>query len=135
MSQLQATGNRFASILNGECTINKYGCMVSLTRDFGVYIQGKMSNKATSVGVTFEALDDYGNALNLAEIAILQDEVFPFVFAASYYGLHVSALHNHWIFTDPTIFHIHLQSIESPLSFALKLKHSFSALQSEPISG
>ena len=45
-------------------------------------------------------------------------------------GLIVSALHNHWLFTNPVIMYIHIQSIEPPLNFAKKVAHSFSFLRS-----
>lgn len=39
-----------------------------------------------------------GNALNSTEIAVLQKDIHGFI-----YCLIVSALHNHWLFTEPVI--------------------------------
>lgn len=49
-------------------------------------------------------------------------------------GLTVSALHNHWLFTEPIIMYIHIQSIEPPLNFAKKIAYSFSFLRSYPVN-
>ncbi|MEI4771666.1 DUF1259 domain-containing protein [Psychrobacillus sp. FJAT-51614] len=41
----------------------------------------------------------------------------------------VSAIQNHWIFTNPTILYAHFQSVESPLSFAQKFAEAFKVLK------
>ncbi|OSY11537.1 hypothetical protein BTJ44_00594 [Bacillus mycoides] len=74
------------------------------------------------VGISFESLDQNGNALNLGEIAILQEEIPLFMQSIVQQGIIVSALHNH------------IQSVEPPLSFAKKLANSFSVLSSYPIT-
>ena len=97
-------------------------------------IQGRQSSSAVPVGLSFESLDQSGNALNLAEIAILPKEIPRFMYSIVQQGLTVSALHNHWLFTDPVIFYIHIQSIEPPLNFAKKIAYSLSFLHSYPVS-
>lgn len=79
--------------------------------------------------MTFESIDPDGNALNLAEVALLQEEVQPFVQMLVKNNLIVSAIHNHWIFTNPTILYVHFQSVEHPLSFAQKVAEAFKVLQ------
>ncbi len=120
-------------ILNGKSNISQNSCSVSLHRDFKVSIQGRESKAVVPAEVLFESLDQSGNALNLAEIAILQEEIPRFMYSIVRQGLIVSALHNHWLFTDPVIMYIHIQSIEPPLNFAHKINHSFSFLFSRPI--
>ena len=66
-------------------------------------IQERVSKSAVPAGITFESLDTQGNALNLAEVAVLQEELPVFVHALVKNGLIVSAIHNHWIFTNPSI--------------------------------
>lgn len=84
------------------------------------FVQGKPSTSVIPVGVLFESLDQNGNALNLAEIAILQEEIPAFMQSVVHQGIIVSALHNHWLYINPLIMYIHLQSIEPPLNFAKK---------------
>ncbi|WP_100488180.1 DUF1259 domain-containing protein [Sporolactobacillus pectinivorans] len=134
MAEMENTCQQFADILHGKSKFENGVCSITLRRTFNVIIQGKTSVDVADVEVLFESLDSSGNALNLAEIAVLQEEVPPFVWSVSQQGIIVSALHNHWIFTQPTILYIHLQSVEPPLIFAKKLANSFLYLNSKPVS-
>ncbi len=113
--------------------LNPTGCSVSLKRSFQAQVQGRKSSSVVPVGVSFEAIDAQGNALNLAEIAILQEEIPRFTEAAARQGLIVSALHNHWLFTEPVLMYLHIQSVEPPLHFAKKMAFCFSMLKSLPV--
>ncbi|MEC1722962.1 DUF1259 domain-containing protein [Schinkia azotoformans] len=124
----------FAKILNGKSTINHGVCTVSLRRNFKVIVQGRESRSVVPAGVSFESLDKSGLALCLAEIAILEEEIPRFMHSVLQQGLIVSALHNHWLYTEPSILYIHIQSVEPPLNFAKKMAHSFSFLSSYPVS-
>ncbi|MFC3883634.1 DUF1259 domain-containing protein [Bacillus songklensis] len=134
MSNFEVICAQFATILKGKSTINQGSCSVSLHRNFTVFVQGRQSINVLPVGVLFESLDHSGNALNLAEIALLQEEIPNFMSSIVQQGLIVSALHNHWLFMDPQIMYIHIQSIEPPLSFARKIARSFSYLRSYPVA-
>ena len=125
--------DQFAKILNGKGRLNKGVCSVEMQRDFKVLVQGRLTSSVVPAGFSFEALDHDGNALNLAEIAILEEEIPGFMQRIVQQGIIVSALHNHWIFTKPHILYIHLQSVEPPLNFTKKLAFSFHALKSHPI--
>lgn len=125
---------QFATILKGKGKKTQGGCSVSFHRDFRVLVQGKPSTSVVPVGVSFESLDPNGNALNLGEIAILQEEIPAFIKSIVQQGIIVSALHNHWLYMDPLIMYIHIQSVEPPLHFAQKLAHSFLTLNSYPIT-
>ncbi|MNJ57063.1 hypothetical protein D3C77_526380 [compost metagenome] len=92
-----------------------------------------MSRSVVPAEVMFETLDQSGNALCLAEIAILEEEIPRFMYSIIQQGLIVSALHNHWLYTRPLIMYIHIQSVEPPLNFAKKMAYSFSALSSYPV--
>ncbi|MCM3113195.1 DUF1259 domain-containing protein [Lederbergia lenta] len=120
-------------MLNGISSIDKGVCSVSLHRNMKVTVQGRPSTTVVPADVLFESLDQNGNALNLAEIAILQEEIPGFTHSIVQQGIIVSALHNHWLYMNPLIMYIHLQSIEPPLQFAKKLAHSFSFLNSYPV--
>ncbi|WP_428910763.1 DUF1259 domain-containing protein [Niallia sp. Krafla_26] len=125
---------QFARILKGKSNVHQGSCSVSLHRNFKVLIQDYQSSSALPVGISFESLDQNGNALNLAEIAILQEEIPRFMYSVVQQGLIVSALHNHWLFTNPVVLYIHIQSVEPPLNFAKKMAHSLSFLRSYPVS-
>lgn len=126
--------NQFATILKGKSKINQEGCSVSFRRNFRVLVQGKTSTYVIPVGVSFESLDSNGNALNLGEIAVLQEEIPSFVKSIVQQGIIVSAIHNHWLYMNPLIMYIHIQSVEPPLNFAEKLANSFFVLSSYPVS-
>ncbi|AIM31146.1 hypothetical protein DF16_orf02731 [Bacillus thuringiensis serovar kurstaki str. YBT-1520] len=79
-------------------------------------------------------MDQNGNALNLGEIAVLQEEIPAFMKSIVQQGIIVSALHNHWLYMNPLIMYIHIQSVEHPLHFARKLANSFLSLSSYPVT-
>ncbi len=134
MNNLNFLCEQFAKILNGKSNINQGVCSVSLRRDIKVFVQGRPSTSVIPVGISFESLDQNGNALNYGEIAILQEEIPLFMQSIVQQGIIVSALHNHWLYMKPLIMYIHIQSVEPPLSFATKLANSFSVLSSYPIT-
>ncbi|MBX9967538.1 DUF1259 domain-containing protein [Priestia aryabhattai] len=124
---------QFGQILNAKSKVSPTGCSVSLKRSFQAHVQGRKSSSVVPVAVSFEAIDTQGNALNLAEIAILQEEIPRFTEAAARQGLIVSALHNHWLFTEPVLMYLHIQSVEPPLHFAKKMAFCFTTLKSLPV--
>lgn len=126
--------NQFADALHGPGKFSDNVCSVELTRDFNVTIMGKDASSALEANVSFESLDQEGNALNMSEITILEDEVAPFTRALAQQGLTVTALHNHWIYSDPVILYIHILSVEPPIKFAKKMAKAFTALQSYPVT-
>ncbi len=133
MGSFQSICKQFAQILGGEAVIKQGVCSVSLIRKFNAKVQGKPSKTVTPVSIEFESLDQNGNALNIMEIAILQEEIPSFMWAVTQQGLIVGALHNHWIFIEPMILYMHVQSVEPPLQFAIKVERAFSYLSSRPI--
>ncbi|MCM3763710.1 DUF1259 domain-containing protein [Neobacillus niacini] len=135
MYDIKQLGDQFAQILNGKAKMTKNGCSVSLKRSFPVHIQGRPSHSVLPVGISFESLDANGHALNLGEITLLEQEIPNFSKSVVGQGLIVSALHNHWIFTQPNLMYIHIQSVEPPLSFARKVANAFTTLTSHPIQG
>ncbi|WP_442599748.1 DUF1259 domain-containing protein [Neobacillus sp. D3-1R] len=134
MSNFNNLCDQFAKTLNGKSKVKHGVCSVTLNRHLKVMVQGKLSSSVTPIEVLFESLDENGNALNLAEIAILQEEIPMFMHSVVQQGLIVSALHNHWLYMNPLVLYLHIQSVEPPLSFAQKIKHSFSYLKSQPMA-
>ena len=129
MENFHTICTQFAQIVNGKPSMKNGSCSVELERKFHLTIQGRPSRSALPAGITFESLDYEGNALNLGEVAVRQEELPTFVRALVKYNLIVSAIHNHWIFTDPIILYVHFQSVESPLTFAQKFAEAFKVLK------
>ncbi|MEK3973704.1 DUF1259 domain-containing protein [Psychrobacillus sp. FSL K6-1267] len=125
MQNYQNLCSKYAQIVNGKLNMKQGICSVELERSFGLTIQGRPSRSALPAGITFESLDAEGNALNLGEVVVLQEELPIFLKALVRNNLIVSAIHNHWIFTNPTVLYVHFQSVEPPLSFAKKFSDSF----------
>lgn len=94
---------------------------MEIGRNLYVTIPDLVSRSAVPAGITFELLDHDGNALNLGEVAVLQEELPLFIHQLVKNNLIVSSIHNKWIFTNPFILYVHFQSVEPPLSFALKI--------------
>jgi hypothetical protein len=125
--------DQFASILQGESKMNHGVCSVSFLRNFTVTVQGRPSPSVVPVGISYESLDHNGNALNLGEIAILEKEIPAIMHSIVQQGIIVSALHNHWLYTKPNILYLHIQSVEPPLTFAVKVANAFKKLSSYPV--
>lgn len=135
MAQIDAICKQFGEILNGKSALEKGVCKVSLHRAFKATVQGKPCTTVMPANVTFESLDQNGAALNLVEMAVLQEEIPAFMQSLTRQGLIVSALHNHWLYTNPLIMYVHIQSVEPPLDFARKMAYSFRFLSSYPVAG
>jgi hypothetical protein len=78
---------------------------------------------------SFENLDSKGNALNLGETVLLQEEVNPLLTELRKRNILVTAIHNHWLFEQPRAMYMHFQSIEPPLEFAKKVREAFRVLK------
>lgn len=134
MNRITPLCDQFAEILRGKSKVEKEICSVSFHRNITVNVHGRPSTSVVPAGVLFESLDEKGVALNLAEIAVLESEIPVFMHSITQQGLIVSALHNHWLYMQPTIMYIHIQSVEPPLDFARKLAYSFTLLSSYPVA-
>lgn len=134
MAEFNSLCQQFAEALGGKSKVDEGVCTVSFHRNFQATVQGRPSKTVMPAGVLFESVDQNGNALNLAEIALLEQEIPAFMQAVVQQGLIVSALHNHWLFTNPTIMYIHIQSVEPPVDFAQKMAYAFTLLSSYPVA-
>ena len=63
MNNFDSICEQFAQILKGKSRVNQGSCSVSLHRNFKVLVQGRQSGSAVPVGVSFESIDQNGNAL------------------------------------------------------------------------
>ncbi|RUS47143.1 DUF1259 domain-containing protein [Cohnella sp. AR92] len=133
-NNLLSVCEQFAAIFHAKSTVDQEACSISLNRNLKVTVQGRPSKSVVPAEISFEALDASGNALCLAEIAVLGEEIPRFMHSVIQQGLIVSALHNHWLYMTPSIYYMHIQSVEPPLGFARKMAHSFSFLSSYPVA-
>lgn len=117
----QSLCQQCAFILKGKGSEDNGYCSISIPRTFSATIQGRPARAPIRAGVTFESFDAQGNALNLGEIVLKQEEIQPFIHVLLNYGIQISAIHNHWIYDDPTLFYVHFQSVEPPLAFCTKM--------------
>ncbi|WP_276354368.1 DUF1259 domain-containing protein [Cohnella caldifontis] len=128
---------QFARILGGTAEVANGVCTVTRLRDnLRPLIEGRRTNSILALAAffSFEDLDNRGNALNLGETVILQEEINPFISALRAQGIEVTALHNHWLFDDPRLMFIHFKSVEPPLSFAVKAANAFRVLTTRTVS-
>ena len=84
MEYLKNLCHQYAQIVNGKPKMEQGVCSVEIGRNFHLTIQGRVSKSALPAGITFESLDDpEGNALNLAEVVVLQEELPPYLLMLS----------------------------------------------------
>lgn len=120
---LERLAARLERILGGTATITDGVILVQQLRDLDVKIEGIRTDSPLVLPffVSVEPIrrgcwrDDF---LNLGETVLLTKEVNPFLSALRECGLTVTALHNHWLFTDPAIWYMHWQNVGSPIEFA-----------------
>lgn len=129
MPAIDALCQQFGQILNQKPKLKNGVCTVTFDRNLNVAIQGRPSRSELHAGLSFESLDYEGNALNLGEIVLLEEEITAFIASLTRNGLIISALHNHWLFTEPAIMYIHFQSVEPPLHFARKAAEALRLLK------
>jgi Domain of Unknown Function (DUF1259) len=129
MSAPHTLCQQFGQILNKKPKMKNGVCSVKINRDLQVTIQGRPSRSELHAEVSFESLDHEGNALNLGETVVLEEEIPAFTKILIQNGIIVSAIHNHWLFTKPVILYVHFQSVEPPLQFAHKAAQAFKVLK------
>lgn len=120
---------QFGQILNQDYKIKNGVCSVEIKRNLNVKIQGRPSRSELYASISFESLDYKGYALNLGETVILEEEIPAFTQLLMKNGIIISAIHNHWLYTEPNILYVHFQSVEPPLHFAHKVAEAFKVLR------
>jgi hypothetical protein len=122
----------FARILGGNGSLDENGvCLVQKFRNIDFTILGRETNSplVNPQFFSFENLDRKGNALNLGETVLLQDEVNPLLTELRKRDIIVTAIHNHWLFEEPRAMYMHFESVEPPLQFARKVREAFRVLR------
>lgn len=123
---------RFATILRSQIIQSERNlCAVTRMRNINAEILGRPTRSPLALNAlfSFEDIDERGQALNLGETVILQEEINPFISALRAEGIIVTALHNHWLFDRPRLMYIHFESIDNPISFAEKVARAFLILE------
>jgi len=118
--------NRLAKILGGTGMSNDT-CSIMVKRNLNARILGKKYD--TEHEIVIQSLDSRGNTLNTAEITLLQRDVQKFINAARRQGLRITALHNHWLFDNPRLMYLHIETVEPPIQFAKKLRRALNVLK------
>jgi len=118
--------NRLAKILGGTGMSNDT-CSITVNRNLNARILGKKYD--TEHEIVIQSLDSRGNTLNTAEITLLQRDVQKFINAARRQGLRITALHNHWLFDNPRLMYLHIETVEPPIQFAKKLRRALNVLK------
>lgn len=122
----------FALELGGTILDKNDGlCVIMKNRALPITIAQRPSRSplTTASMFSFESIDVNGIALCLGETVILEEEINPFISALRNLGIMVTAIHNHWLYTDPPIFYIHWISIDNPIMFAMKSASAYSLLK------
>ena len=122
----------FSRILGGSGSLDENGvCLVQRFRDIDFKILNRRTNSplVNPQFFSFENLDRKGNALNLGETVLLQEEINPLLTELRKRDIIVTALHNHWLFEEPRAMYMHFESVEPPLQFARKVREAFEVLK------
>ena len=128
----KALCQEFARILGGTGSLDENGvCLVQKFRNLDFTILGRETRSPLVIPqfFSFEGLDSKGNALNLGETVLLQEEVNPLLTELRKRKLIVTALHNHWLFEEPRAMYMHFESVAPPLQFAKKVREAFRVLE------
>lgn len=127
---------RFAEIIGGEAQEANGVCVATRLRtNIKVKILGRRSKGALTLpfAISFESVGADGRALCLGETVILAKEINPFISKLRKAGIKVTAVHNHWLFTNPNIWYIHWEAIQRPLVFAANVRNAARVLTNKPV--
>ncbi|WCK53811.1 DUF1259 domain-containing protein [Aneurinibacillus sp. Ricciae_BoGa-3] len=123
----QSLCRQFAKIIGGQPGFAGGKCVATITRsEIKETILGKKFIVTTSF--SFESKNKRsGRALCVGRIALLQKEVQPFISAIRDQKIKVSSVHNEWLFENPRLIYVNIESVEKPLTFAIKVKRALRA--------
>ncbi|CAH8246830.1 DUF1259 domain-containing protein [Paenibacillus melissococcoides] len=118
-----------AQVINGVCTASRVRNNIKPT------ILGRRSRSFLTIpqAFSFESVSRNGKALCLGETVILTGEINPFISRLRQSGIKVTALHNHWLFTNPNLWYIHFEKIEQPLVFARNVRNALGVLTTRQV--
>ncbi|MGG0238786.1 DUF1259 domain-containing protein [Bacillus rhizoplanae] len=119
---------KFAKIIGGQAGFAGGKCVATISRDeINATILGKRFGVTSSF--SFESINNSsGEALCLGRVALLQNEVEPFITVIRDQGIIVSSIHNEWLFDNPRLIYVNIESVEEPLTFARKVRRALKAI-------
>ncbi|MDR7247101.1 DUF1259 domain-containing protein [Priestia megaterium] len=122
MAKEKCLCEELANILKGEAEQKKNLCKVTRERkNLKPTILGHptSSDLVIALEFSFEPVAKKDKTLNLAELVFLQEEVNPFLEEIKKSKqILVTAIHNHWLFEEPRLIYVHLESVQNPIEFA-----------------
>ncbi|SDO74947.1 protein of unknown function [Paenibacillus sp. yr247] len=115
---------QFSKIIGGQPGFAGGKCVSTINRDqIRATILGKKFSVTSSF--SFESLNNRtGRALCLGRGAFLQKEVNKFISAIRNQGIKVSSVRNEWLFEQPRLIYINIESVDRPLVFARKVRRA-----------
>jgi hypothetical protein len=129
VKDLEAVADTLKELLGAEGEAQEGMISLEISRDIDVKVQGRPFKSETDMEIHFEAFQEDGTALNHAEIVLLPEEVPDFTIELGKNDIPITALHNHWLFAEPAIKYLHVQTVEKPESFAKRLSEAFKVLK------
>jgi hypothetical protein len=119
---------QFSRIIGGQSGLAGGKCVSTINRDqIRVSILGKRFSVTSSF--SFESLNNRtGRALCLGRGAFLQKEVNTFISAIRNQGIKVSSIRNEWLFEQPRLIYINIESVDKPLVFARKVRRALEVI-------
>ncbi|WP_307476621.1 DUF1259 domain-containing protein [Paenibacillus harenae] len=127
---------KFATILRAQPMVINGVCTASAVRNnIRPLILGKRSRSFLTIpqAFSFESIGRNGKALCLGETVILTAEINPFISRLRRHGIKVTALHNHWLFTNPNLWYIHFEKKDRPLNFARDVRDALNVLTTKVV--
>ncbi len=119
---------QFSRIIGGQPGFAGRKCVSTINRDqIRATILGKRFSVTSSF--SFESLNNRtGRALCLGRGAFLQKEVNTFISAIRNQGIKVSSIRNEWLFEQPRLIYINIESVDKPLVFARKVRRALEVI-------
>ncbi|WP_261300657.1 DUF1259 domain-containing protein [Paenibacillus andongensis] len=119
---------QFSRIIGGQPGFAGGKCVTTINRDqIKATILGKRFSVTSSF--SFESLNNKtGRALCLGRAAFLQKEVNTFISAIRNQGIKVSSVRSEWLFEQPRLIYINIESVDRPLIFARKVRKALEAI-------
>lgn len=131
-NQTESTCTEFARILGAEIVTSRPDmCVTSRMRNINVTVHDRPSNSPLTLASmsSYESSDNEEKCLCLGETVLLGEEIEPFILFLRKVNVEITAIHNHWLFTDPPLFYAHWMSIEHPLTYAMKIGNIFTTMK------
>ncbi|XKE94673.1 DUF1259 domain-containing protein [Metaplanococcus flavidus] len=129
MNRLQETAAEVAALLDAEVEVLGETCVVKKKRRLNIHTDQNNFSCILELDISFKNLKDNGHALNIAEILLLPEELPAFTAAWSDFYIPLPVNFKQRCETNPNIVCLHLESMECPKDFAMRLAACLKALE------